>query len=48
MSSRMAWHQSLVVVSVASGGKGALLGDGSAGDPQGSDERHPVWITARL
>ena len=30
MSSPMAWRQSRCVVSVASGGEGALLGDGSA------------------
>lgn len=46
MSSRMAWVQSRSAVSVVSGGKGALLGDGAATDAQGGDERDPVGIVA--
>ena len=46
MSSRMAWRQRRWVVSVVSGGKAALLGDGAARDAQGGDERDPVGISA--
>lgn len=31
---------------MSSGRKAALLGDGSAGDPQGGDEGHPVRVAA--
>ncbi len=46
MSSLMAWRQSRSWVSVASGGKGARLGDGAARDAQGGDERHPVRVAS--
>ncbi len=42
----MAWAQSRGMLSVASGGKSALLGDRSAGDPQGCDEGEAVWVVA--
>ena len=44
----MAWRQSRSTVSVASGGKSSLLGDGPAGDAEGCDEWYPVGIAARL
>jgi len=46
MSSPMAWRHSRAVVSRASGGKGALLGDGAPRDPQRGDERDAVGIMA--
>ena len=46
MSSPMAWRQSRPMVSSASGGKSALLGDGPAGDAQCGDERDTVGVAA--
>src|SRR5665647_114057 len=34
------------MVSMVSGGKSALLGDGPAGDAKGGYERHAVWVVA--
>lgn len=36
------------MVSVASGAKSSLLGDGPAGDAEGCDEGYPVGISARF
>ena len=44
MSSPMAWRQSRPMVSLVSGGKSALPGDGPAGDAERGDERHAVGV----